>query len=69
MSEFGTFGPFSKVRLRVEALLLIQIDIGQHLYPLLVWTNTMPVPDEKWGATSHARHESLLAAACALVDV
>src|SRR5882672_4460664 len=29
----------------------------------------MPVPDEKLGATSHARHESLLASACALVDV
>jgi hypothetical protein len=31
--------------------------------------NTMPFPDKKLGATSHARHESLLASACAVVDV
>ena len=67
LSEFGRF--LKVQRILGRSLLLIKVDIGLHLYPVLVCANMIPVLDEKLGATSRARHESLLASACALVDV
>jgi hypothetical protein len=52
-----------------RSLLLIPSRLDSTFTRCWFEANTMPFSDEKLGAASHARHESLLASACALVDV